>query len=111
PPSPPIKKGLTGPFLIGGERGFDWNTSFDQARSAAGRRSVAKAPRRGEPAQQVSQSLPPVGIKAQESLSSFLIGGERVSTSFDQARRKASRRGEPAYPYLSANKRRCIIGV
>ncbi|MBW9267376.1 MAG: hypothetical protein K1565_17775, partial [Candidatus Thiodiazotropha sp. (ex. Lucinisca nassula)] len=64
------------------------NTSFDQARSAAGRRSAAKAPRRGEPAQQVSQSLPSVGIKAQESLNPFLIGGERgfdLNTSFDQA--------------------------
>ncbi|MES9829444.1 MAG: hypothetical protein ABW201_14365, partial [Candidatus Thiodiazotropha sp.] len=71
------------------------NTSFDQARSAAGRRSIAKAPRRGEPAQQVSQSLLSIGIHVLESLSPFSIGGERgfgLNTSFDQARSAAGRR-------------------
>ncbi|MCU7844827.1 MAG: hypothetical protein KZQ93_13405 [Candidatus Thiodiazotropha sp. (ex Monitilora ramsayi)] len=45
----PKHRSPAGPFLFGGVGGFDSKPSFDKARSAAGRRSEAKAPRRGEP--------------------------------------------------------------
>jgi hypothetical protein len=58
--------------------GFDLNPSFDQARSAAGRRSEAKAPRRASLHRRRVNPCPSAGTPLSRARHSapFLFGGE-----------------------------------